>query len=124
MKRFDPLSFCAGIGTGVLVLLVVFGASRALHAGSTQQRPAWQQNAAAGRFQGGAGNTARMAERFGMTEDELQAELDAGKTVQEIAAEHGVDMPVGGRGPRGGSGSVASRPAGSGVTASSSAPAR
>lgn len=37
----------------------------------------------------------RMAERFGMTDEELQAELDAGKTMQDIAEEQGLDFQSG-----------------------------
>lgn len=45
-------------------------------------------------------NTSQMAERMGMTEAELQQELDAGKTMQQIATERGVAV----RGPMSGSG--------------------
>ncbi|MGB1251583.1 MAG: hypothetical protein ACPG8W_13280 [Candidatus Promineifilaceae bacterium] len=40
----------------------------------------------------------RAAEKFGMTVEALQAELDAGKTFKEIAAAQGVELPVGRRG--------------------------
>jgi len=42
---------------------------------------------------------AAMAERLGMTEDELKAALESGKTIQEIAQEHGVTLPDNPRGP-------------------------
>lgn len=35
-----------------------------------------------------------LAEKLGMTADELKAELDAGKTIQQIAEEKGVDLPA------------------------------
>lgn len=35
----------------------------------------------------------RLAEKLGLTEEELQAELDAGKTIPEIAEEQGVELP-------------------------------
>jgi len=34
----------------------------------------------------------RLAESFDITEEELQAEMDSGKSLQDIAEEHGVDM--------------------------------
>ena len=33
-----------------------------------------------------------MAERFGMTAEELQAEMDSGKSIQDISEEQGVNM--------------------------------
>lgn len=38
-------------------------------------------------------NAVGLAEKLGMTEEELQAALDAGKTIQEIAEEQGVGLP-------------------------------
>lgn len=93
MKNFHPLSFGLGLGSGLLILLLVFGGMR-VFAGNNRARFGgpnggnWQQ------FQGdnGGPNLARMAERFGMTEEELQKELDSGKTMQQIAQEHGVQF--------------------------------
>lgn len=42
-----------------------------------------------------------LAEKLGMTETELQAALDGGKTLEEIAEEKGVEMPLPPRGNRG-----------------------
>lgn len=41
--------------------------------------------------------TERMAENLGMTVEELEKELESGKTMMEIAEERGVEMPFGGR---------------------------
>lgn len=35
-----------------------------------------------------------LADKLGMTEDELKAALDSGKTIQDIATEKGVDLPM------------------------------
>lgn len=43
-------------------------------------------------------------EQFDMTEEELQAAFDEGKTIREIAAEKGVELPAGRMGGRGGKG--------------------
>lgn len=40
---------------------------------------------------------AKFAEKLGMTEDELQAALDSGKTIQEIAEEQGVELKHSGK---------------------------
>ncbi|MEK7218977.1 MAG: hypothetical protein AAB728_05965 [Patescibacteria group bacterium] len=95
MKNFHPLSFALGLASGLLVLVIVVGGWRLL-------RPAPAVNVFRpldGTFQrGSAGfNVSRMAERLGMTEEELQAELDSGKTFQEIAAGRGIDLSPGGR---------------------------
>jgi hypothetical protein len=47
-----------------------------------------------------------MAQRLGITQDQLQQELNSGKTFQQIAQEHGVQMGAGGRGTNSGSGSI------------------
>jgi hypothetical protein len=36
----------------------------------------------------------KVAEKLGMTVDELQDELDSGKTIREIAEERGVEAPA------------------------------
>jgi hypothetical protein len=41
-----------------------------------------------------------IAEKLGMTKEELKAALDSGKTIPEIAEEKGVDLPMPGRGHR------------------------
>lgn len=99
MKTFHPLSFGIGLGSGLLVLVLIFGAMRVF---GGPARGGFPPNG--GNFQqmrganGGGQNTAMMAERFGMTEAELQAELDSGKTIQQIAEEKGIESPMGGRG--------------------------
>lgn len=35
-----------------------------------------------------------LVEKFGMTKEELKAEIDAGKTMEQIAEEHGIEPPV------------------------------
>lgn len=110
MQNFSLKSFLLGLGSGAVIIVIVF-------AGMRMMRPGVRMN---GQFQAGGNrqmNTARMAERFGMTEDELNAELKAGKTMQDIAKEHGVDFAFGGRGPATGSGRVMT---GSGNAVSSS----
>jgi len=113
MKNFHLLSFALGIVSGFLVLFLVIGGYRLVRparSGIPASGPgAWQQ-------QGGTGapNIARMAQRFGMTEAELQKELDSGKTLQDIAKEKGVSLPVG-RGSFGGNASTASGSTASGA---------
>lgn len=106
MKAFHLPSFAAGAAGGLLILLLIAGGIRVIGGSSTSvvARPEGAQRA--GR-QG-----ARMAERLGMSEEELRQELAAGKTMQQIAQERGGDMPTGGR--RAGSGDVLE---GSGSTA-------
>jgi len=78
-----------GILSGLIVLVVI---SAGLHLAAAPSTSA----AAAGR----APNLTRMAQRFGMTEADLQKEMADGKTLQQIAQEHGVTF--GGRGGQGG----------------------
>lgn len=109
-------SFGLGIASGLVIMLILVGGSRMLH-------PA-PQNARGGFGAGGPPNAqmlTRMATRLGMSEADLQKELDAGKTMQQIAQEHGVPMGGGFGGRRGnGSGATASAPS-SGAPAPSSA---
>lgn len=42
----------------------------------------------------------KLAETLGMTEDELKAAIESGKTIREIAEEKGVDLPMPERGHR------------------------
>jgi hypothetical protein len=82
MKTFHPLSFGLGLVSGCLIL---FLAVSMFHIGAAPR--------VQGRFAGNGGpNLERMAQRFGMTQDELQKEIDSGKTMQQIAAEHGVQF--------------------------------
>lgn len=47
-------------------------------------------------------NTAALASKLGMTEADLKAALDGGKTIQQIAQEHGVTLPARTGGKHGG----------------------
>jgi hypothetical protein len=86
--KLHPLSFGLGIASGVIVLLLVVFTMRMVGGNRYGAR----------NFGGNGGpNIARMAERFNMTEADLQKEIDSGKTMQEIAAEHGAQFG-GGRG--------------------------
>ena len=114
MKSFHPLSFALGLGSGLLVLVLFVGTMRMMTGGQRGRLDA--QNGGNFRQFGGNGgpNTARMAQRLGMTEAELQAEIDGGKTMQQIAQEHGVTFPMGGRMR----GSASSAPSSAGATSS------
>lgn len=80
-----------GLGSGILILVIVFGGMRLLKGSGTDAQRLTGGNE---QFQDGMRmNTAAMAERLGMTEAELQAELDAGKTMQELLTEAGIEMP-------------------------------
>lgn len=83
MKKIHPLSFALGTLSGVLVVVIIFGGARALMRSSRSMR---------GGFGNGQPNIARMAERMGMTEAEIQKELDSGKTMPQIMEEHGMQM--------------------------------
>lgn len=106
MKALHTSSFLLGLASGALILTLIFGGLRLLGAPS---QSASQQG------QGSSMSLDRMAERFGMTTSELQKELDSGKTIRDIAQEHGAQF--GGR--RGGSGAVLSA-SGSSLASSSS----
>jgi hypothetical protein len=98
MKTFHPLSFGLGLGSGLLVLVLIFGAMRIFGGPARGGFPRDSRNFQQMRGANGGPNVGMMAERFGMTEAELQAELDSGKTMQQIAEEHGIELPAGGRG--------------------------
>jgi len=108
MKSFQPLSFGLGLVSGILVLVLFAGGMRILHPASQRapqtNRGSFQQR------QGGTGapNTARMAQRFGMTEEELRSALANGKTMQDIAKEKGIEFPGGQSGRRNQTGGEAS----------------
>jgi len=108
MKQFNVRSYGIGVATGVVVLALLFGANRFF--GASSQASPQPDRALFGQSQGQFGSgVARfptdgqldenrmqmMAERFGMNVGELQAELDAGKTLPEIAEERGMDFPAG-----------------------------
>ncbi len=115
MKAFHSLSFGIGLVSGLLALVLIFGAMRAFGGPARRGFPAGGGNFQNMRGANGAPNTAMTAERFGMTETELQAELDSGKTIQQIAEEKGIEFPMGGRGMTPG-GNIAARSSASGAT--------
>lgn len=89
-KPFNLSSFVTGLVTGVLLLSIGIGGFRMLHPPS----PTFTRGS--GNFPAGGQNTSRMAARLGITEDELNKELQSGKTMQQIAQEHGVTFGGGG----------------------------
>lgn len=89
MKQFHLFSFILGILSGILILFIFVGGKHLLWPSAQTDTITGQ-----GTFQQG-GNTSRMAQRLGMTEDELKKELASGKTFQEIAKEKGMDLPAG-----------------------------
>ena len=109
MPKFHTQSFGLGFISGLVVLIIVIGGFRLV----TGQRRTG--------FGGGGGgmNIARMADRMGISEDALQKELDSGKTMQQIAEEHGVQFG-GGRSGGGNRSSVSSTVTGSGSSSLSS----
>lgn len=112
MKTFHPLSFLFGLVCGLVVLVIFTGGWRLVHpsTGTPRASGGFQQN-------GGGFSVSRMAQRLGMSETDLQKELDSGKTFQQIAQERGVALPT--REQRqSGSGAILSA---SGTTVSSSA---
>lgn len=104
MRNFHLTSFILGIVSGILILFLFVGGKHLLwpstQTGTPTGRGTFQQG-------GGAGaNISRMAQRLGMTEDELKKELASGKTIQDIAKEKGVTLGAG----RGQTGSGAAFP--------------
>ncbi len=128
MKPFHPLSFTLGLASGLIVLVIVVGSWRLASpsTGAPRMNGTFQQTGGIGGPGGAGPNTARMAERLGITEAELQEALDSGKTMQQIAEERGRDLPVrtgtgGMMGRRGGgASSVMESRSGASLTSSSS----
>lgn len=118
MKNMHLPSYGAGFVTGLLVL-GVFWTGHAVF-GSKPVAPVMQQRQFGGPNGGGADRMAGMAERMGISVEELQKELDTGKTMQQIAEEHGVTFGGGGFVPRSGTGGVRGANTGSGSSVSSS----
>ncbi len=79
MKSIHPLSFILGLVSGLIVLLII---SAGLHLLSSSNSGT----------SGNGPSLARMAQRFGITQAELQKELSGGKTIQQIAQEHGIQF--------------------------------
>lgn len=100
MKLPHWKSYLTGVASGIIVLLVgtsIHGliTPKSPTINQLQDRQQFRDRGAQGRPTGGTMDENRikdMAERFGMTEAELQAELDAGKTLPEIATEHDVEF--------------------------------
>ncbi|MDD4627992.1 MAG: hypothetical protein PHE68_01200 [Candidatus Peribacteraceae bacterium] len=118
MKNFHLSSFILGLISGALVLFLIVGGKQLLWPSQTVTTNAgtWQQQ------QGNSGqNTARMAQRLGMTQDELQKALASGKTIQEIAKEKRIELPAGGFGQRNGTASGGTLPRSSSGSSFSSA---
>ena len=113
MKNIHLSSFILGLASGALLLVVAVSGMRSFGFGQTNSA------AQSGQFQQGqrgVQSLSRMAQRLGISEADLQKELDGGKTMQQVAEEHGVQFGSG-RGIRGGSGAVTSSASGS-LTAS------
>ena len=112
MKRLHLRSYFIGLSSGLLLLIIFWGAKAVFHPSQGQEmrvRGDWQGDRAQFQQNGmwpgevdPAERLQRMAERFGLSIEELEAELDAGKSIQDIAAERGVEL----RGRRVGSGAV------------------
>ncbi|PIR48275.1 hypothetical protein COU80_04870 [Candidatus Peregrinibacteria bacterium CG10_big_fil_rev_8_21_14_0_10_55_24] len=107
MRTFHLSSFLVGVAGGVLILLIFFG-GRSLFSspqnGARGALPMQERSADSGPPEGGfldENRLGRIADQMGMTVEELQAEMDAGKTIPEIAQERGVEL---GGGMRTGSG--------------------
>ncbi|MFH0851385.1 MAG: hypothetical protein V1876_01415 [Candidatus Peregrinibacteria bacterium] len=118
MKTFHPLSFVLGLASGFLALFLMVGGLRILRPASQTAAPG--NRAGFQQRQGGAmggQNLSAMAEQLGMTQEDLQKELQAGRNLRDIATEKGVTLQFGNRIPlrqgsegqvRGGSGAVLS----------------
>jgi len=113
MLHFHLRSYIVGVVTGVVLLLLYAGGQSLLRSpagrsldtpmqGEGMIRSGGQRDASAPEGMDPAGRMERMAERLGMSMEELQQELDAGKTFGEIAEERGIDLSGGmGRGREG-----------------------
>ncbi|MDB4978089.1 MAG: hypothetical protein JWM56_275 [Candidatus Peribacteria bacterium] len=88
MKQLHFPSFSLGILSGIIMVGIgVIGLHGVHPSANTSAAGAGGSNG----FGGGNGrNLTRAAQRFNMTEAELQKELDSGKTMQQITQEHGV----------------------------------
>jgi len=110
MFRFHLRSYIVGVITGVVLLLLFSGvqslrrspdqrsSGAPMQEGGMMLRSGEERNVPAPEGMDPAGRMERMAERLGMSMEELQQELDTGKTFSEIAEERGVDLS-GGMGP-------------------------
>lgn len=89
MKKFNLKSYLTGLFSGLLVCLFVLAVFKLFQPDNNQIRPRYPQNITG--LRDDPERLEMMAERFGMTAEELQAELDAGKTMREIAEEKGLE---------------------------------
>lgn len=113
---FDRRSYVIGLLTGLVIVVIFMGARTVLFSGrdsaGTRQEQFLQNRG------GGAGNPDRLqriAEQLDMSVEDVQRELDAGKTLPELFKEHSREWQGGfrrGQGPKEGSGSTKT-PAGS-----------
>jgi len=119
MKQLHPLSFILGIVSGILILLLVAGGLRLVYPNSSAPARSGTQWTGQGAPQGQ--RLQRVADTLGMNVADLQKELDSGKTLQDIATEHGKELPAGGPGRMGGNSSVTTSASGTTVSENSSA---
>lgn len=54
----------------------------------------WNHGPMKGSMRGGMMNSTALATKLGITADQLKTELQSGKTIQDIAKEHGVTLPA------------------------------
>lgn len=109
MKNFQWKSYVLGLVTGILLLLLIAGGMR-LTAGSstgTARTSSFQRQRG---LQGGM-NLSAIATKLGMTQADLESALKSGKTLRQLAEEHGVDISTlrrnaGSGSPLGGSGAA------------------
>lgn len=105
MKRFNLPSYIVGVITGAVILVLVFSVKPFLNPSQKTPFPSdrmfdGQERGESRRegmrsLEGDMMNEERlqsMADQFGITVEELQTEMDSGKTLPEIAEEHGVEL--------------------------------
>ena len=108
MKLFHLRSYIIGVITGVVIIIIFVSAKSFLKPESEydfssnsnfdrQERGEFQREGMQGRIMN-EDSLQGMAERIGITIEELQVELDAGKTLPEIAEERGMEFQRGIRG--------------------------
>ncbi|HVW66697.1 MAG TPA: hypothetical protein VHA78_03105 [Candidatus Peribacteraceae bacterium] len=90
-------SFGLGVASGLVVLALFSGVNHLIHPVSAQG--AYARGGGFG--QNGTPNLARLSQRLGISQDQLQKELQSGKTIQQIMQENGTTF---GGGQRTGSG--------------------
>ena len=112
MKSFNLRSYIIGVITGIVIIFIIFGVKSLLSPSQDSFSEGGYRSEGIQFQRGGMMNEERlqsMADRLGITLEELKAEMDAGKTLPEIAEERGVefmrripdarfDMPLNGTG--------------------------